>query len=76
MPFDLKLAFIIREQSTSGSKFLHKSSFEESGIGSPVTRGKLDPIRESIEFEQLAPHGLRQEALGRRVLSKDWERRW
>jgi len=38
-----------------------------------MPRGRLDPIRESIEFE---PSGFRQEAIGKRVIHKDWEKKW
>ncbi|CAD8172379.1 unnamed protein product [Paramecium octaurelia] len=77
IPFDLKMAYIIKRQSVTGRKILHKSSFEES-ISSPITKKKLDSICE--ETFQLQPIKkdpiLEQECLGYPSLHQEWDKRW
>ncbi|CAD8086225.1 unnamed protein product [Paramecium sonneborni] len=77
IPFDLKMAYIIKRQSVTGRKILHRSSFEES-VSSPISKKKLDSIyEESFQLQPIIKEPiLEQECLGYPSLHQEWDKRW
>ncbi|CAD8084641.1 unnamed protein product [Paramecium sonneborni] len=77
IPFDLKQAYIIKRQSETGRKILHKSSFEES-VSSLITKKKLDSFgKESFLLQPIKKEPIfEQENLGYPSLHQEWDKRW